>query len=66
MSFETWQRAASLTEADMVRGLCPELSQADLKAIGQSRQFDPEIVARPSCSSICFFPTKGWRLPPLR
>jgi len=45
MSLQTWQRAASLmTESDMVKALCLELSQADLKAIGQSRQFDPEIV----------------------
>jgi hypothetical protein len=59
MSLQTWQRAASLTESDMVEGMCLELSQTDLKAIGRSRQFDPEIVGSRELFQHVFLSAQG-------
>jgi hypothetical protein len=45
MDLLKWQHGLSLTEPEMVKSLCLELSQADFKAIGRSRGFDPGTVA---------------------
>jgi hypothetical protein len=34
-----------MTKQAMLKEMCLELSQADLRAIGQSRGFDPEAIA---------------------
>src|ERR1043166_3703480 len=52
----------SETESEMVRAMFPELSQADIKAIGRSRGFAPEIIASQELMGHLFLSEQGVEL----
>jgi hypothetical protein len=48
-----------MTKQELLHTMCLELSQADLKAIGQSRGFDPQTVASRELLQHVFFSEQG-------
>jgi len=58
MNFEFAQRS-SLTEQEMLRTMIPELTQADLKAIGRNRGFGPESIASRELMQHVFLSEQG-------
>ncbi len=48
-----------MTKQEMLKAMCLELAQADLKAIGQSRGFDPQTVASRALLEHVFLSEQG-------
>ena len=53
------RRVIIMTKQEMLKAMCLELSQADLKAIGQSRGFDPQTVASRALLEHVFLSEQG-------
>jgi len=50
-----------MTEETMLKEMFLELGQADLKAIGRSRGFDPQTIASPQLMQHVFLSEQAWR-----
>ena len=59
ISMREEQRAIIMTKQEMLKAMCLELGQADLKAIGQSRGFDPQTIASRALLEHVFLSEQG-------
>jgi hypothetical protein len=59
VNFEKWQGVLSPSEPDMVKAMCLELGQAELRVIGRSRGFEPETIASRELMQHVFLSEQG-------